>query len=85
MGDVSVGRADANEWDRLINKMPHGTVYHTLGWLRALEAAFGLRLRLIEDLRTPSGRSFISLRPTDQVSEGGALSAERPRGAVGVL
>lgn len=45
---IVVSDASLQEWDGLVAAFPYRSVYHSLGWLQAVEASFGARLRLIK-------------------------------------
>jgi CelD/BcsL family acetyltransferase involved in cellulose biosynthesis len=53
-GDVRIHEVAPEEWDRLLEGFPDRTVFHSLGWLKAVERAYGYRL-VLAAARTDAG------------------------------
>lgn len=66
-GPIVVAEASREEWDHLVAAMPYRTVYHSLGWLSAVESVFGPRLRMVKALR---GDHCVGIWPWLEVRKG---------------
>jgi hypothetical protein len=62
-----LGDGDWNRWDAYVRSHPHGTVFHTTGWLRAL----GDRARVLVDEEAGEIRGGIALASTKRYGVAG--------------
>lgn len=70
----SFREADPGEWNTLLDRAEHATVYHRSGWLQTLQADFGVRIRrLVWDIdATPAALWPIGLTRKGPLRIGGS-------------
>ena len=65
--DIVVSEVAPDHWDVLVAIMPGRTVFHSLGWLRLVEATHGARVRLLKAMR---GRICVGIWPWHEIRKG---------------
>ena len=61
---AALTRRDEGDWDRFVGQAPGGTVFHTTGWMRAVERGFGHRPMALQARR---GGRLVGVLPLVEV------------------